>query len=79
MSEGEPNNFLASTSENGDFNQYWYSAKTIKAIVTEIEACGAKRIAFLSTPSLYFSLTNEELKKSSYLFDVCIYFMMMLL
>ncbi len=27
------NNFLDTTEENADFNQYWYSTKTIAAMV----------------------------------------------
>lgn len=68
--EAPSNTFLKVKKENSDLNQYWYSAKTIEALVKEIQECGAKRIAFLSTPSLYFSLTDEELKKNSYVFDV---------
>lgn len=64
------NNFLATKPEDGDLNQYWYSAKTISAIVAEIEASGAKRVAFLSTPSIFFSLTNPDIKANSVLFDV---------
>ncbi|KAI5062151.1 hypothetical protein GOP47_0022690 [Adiantum capillus-veneris] len=30
----------------------------------------AKKAAFLSTPSLYFSLNDHHLKKSSYIFDI---------
>ena len=50
-----------STRENGDLNQYWYSGVTIKALATgALEACkgggAGHRVAFLSTPSLYFSL-----------------------
>lgn len=59
-----------SARENGDLNQYWYSGVTIKALTSAaLEACvsgsssrssgdgsGPHRVAFLSTPSLYFSL-----------------------
>ena len=51
-----------SARENGDLNQYWYSGVTIKALATgalEAACQGAAvggRVAFLSTPSLYFSL-----------------------
>lgn len=41
--------------ERGDMNQYWYSASTLEAMVAEVEQ-KAKRVAFLSTPSVYFSL-----------------------
>eukprot|EP01059_Diplonema_ambulator_P006391 TRINITY_DN16109_c1_g1_i1.p1 TRINITY_DN16109_c1_g1~~TRINITY_DN16109_c1_g1_i1.p1 ORF type:complete len:402 (+),score=116.65 TRINITY_DN16109_c1_g1_i1:23-1207(+) len=47
------------TAENADLNQYWYSDNTVKAFVKEIEALTVKGAAFLSTPSLYFSLSDE--------------------
>jgi hypothetical protein len=43
--------------EDRALNQYWYSPKTIAAMVAEIELHG-KRVAFLSTPSVYFALTK---------------------
>ena len=60
--------FLASTREVADLNQYWYSESTIAALVSasvELAARAASargdtenagRIAFISTPSLYFAL-----------------------
>lgn len=62
--------FLDSTPEVAALNQYWYSQQTIKALVDEIEsgACG-RRIAFLSTPSLYMSLKDEAYKENSVVFD----------
>jgi hypothetical protein len=42
--------------ENADFNQYWYSDATIKALVDEIVALGVTKIACVSVPSLYFTL-----------------------
>lgn len=54
------NNFLESTEENADHNQYWYSAKTIEKIVEDLSTRKGSRIAFLSTPSLYFSLPEED-------------------
>jgi hypothetical protein len=49
--------FTAAT-EAADKNQYWYSAPTIAALVEgALELAGpGGRIAFLSTPSLFFSL-----------------------
>lgn len=64
-------NFAAISVRHGEklmMNQYWYSAKTIETMVAEIEDVG-KRVAFLSTPSLYFSLKNEKVKRESRLFD----------
>eukprot|EP01031_Cornospumella_fuschlensis_P035223 gene35223-42667_t len=52
------------SKENEDFNQYWYSSKTIEAIVSEVVRINGKT-AFLSTPSLYFSLPEEQQAKSS--------------
>ena len=43
--------------EDRALNQYWYSPKTIAAMVAEIELHG-KKVAFLSTPSVFFSLTK---------------------
>lgn len=67
------NEFLSQTSEDSNLNQYWYSQKTIDALCNAIrESCdvsGEKRVAFLSTPSLFFSLTEEE-RKNCALFDV---------
>jgi len=57
--------------EDGDFNQYWYSQKTIDKIVedlVEVASSGPKTMAFLSTPSLYFSLP-EEVRASCFVFD----------
>jgi len=49
--------FTAAT-EAADKNQYWYSAPTIAALVAgALELAGpGGRVAFLSTPSLFFSL-----------------------
>lgn len=64
--------FLQSTPESHSLNQYWYSERTIAALVSEIES-GAlgHRIAFLSTPSVYFSLpANSVARQSSIVFDI---------
>ena len=63
------NPFLAKHKEKADMNQYWYSKATINFMVNECETQGTK-IAFLSTPSIYFSLKNKELKANSKVFDV---------
>lgn len=55
-------------SEKANLNQYWYSPKTIDALVSEIQH-NATRAAFLSTPSLYFALTDETLRKNSKVFE----------
>lgn len=48
--------------------QYWYSTYTINQIVEDCVNVGG-RIAFLSTPSVYFALP-EEVRANAYCFDV---------
>lgn len=60
--------FLAENKEDADFNQYWYSPYTISKIVEDLANEGG-RIGFLSTPSIYFSLPEEQRSKC-YVFDV---------
>lgn len=71
-SELKAGGFIAKNPENADFNQYWYSAKTIKAMVEAIEsACDdTSRVAFISTPSVHASLTDAGLKQRSCFFDI---------
>ena len=73
------NRFLARHKENADMNQYWYSKATIDFMASEVEQqCGgseagaenAKKSAFLSTPSIYFSLKDKAVKANSKVFDV---------
>ena len=63
--------FVDSTPERRDLNQYWYSRKTISVLLSEckntIESGG--RVAFISTPSLYFSLP-ENMRAGSCVFDI---------
>eukprot|EP01027_Heterolobosea_sp_BB2_P013301 GEZU01019192.1.p1 GENE.GEZU01019192.1~~GEZU01019192.1.p1 ORF type:complete len:236 (-),score=47.56 GEZU01019192.1:46-666(-) len=54
------NRFLLRNPENADFNQYWYSIGTIDAVVREIKDQAQRSVAFVSTPSLYFSLQEYE-------------------
>ena len=81
--------FLHTVGEDPTLNQYWYSARTIRAIIDELEsttttnnatakpnddktgAARRLRIAFLSTPSLYFSLSPGagSVRESSIVFD----------
>ncbi|EFJ13300.1 hypothetical protein SELMODRAFT_424673 [Selaginella moellendorffii] len=61
--------FVQRTPEKWELNQYWYSAATIAAIVKEVEE-RATKAAFLSTPSVYFSLKDLQLRKCSFVFDV---------
>ena len=68
--------FIEDNPEDGDHNQYWYSESTIAAIIRDQvdqyeiagSPAGGLTIAFLSTPSLYYSLP-EALRQNSYLFD----------
>jgi hypothetical protein len=63
--------FLSTAPEKAEHNQYWYSQRTIAAMLAGVDevlsgaadgAAGAtgggapRRVAFLSTPSLYFSM-----------------------
>ena len=68
------NTFLTHTNENRDLNQYWYSKKTIDILCKAIReglslVDGGSRVAFLSTPSLFFSLSSKE-RQQGVLFDV---------
>jgi len=61
--------FLENTPQNSRLNQYWYSRATIKVLCEAItEVASGKRVAFLSTPSLYFALPIEE-RKNCTLFE----------
>ena len=73
------NVFLSQTNENRDLNQYWYSKHTIDTLCNAIReglslssssSIGSNaRVAFLSTPSLFFSLSSKERQQCT-LFDV---------
>ena len=73
------NTFLSQTNENRDLNQYWYSKHTIDTLCNAIReglslspssSIGSNaRVAFLSTPSLFFSLSSKERQQCT-LFDV---------
>ncbi|GBG59603.1 hypothetical protein CBR_g49867 [Chara braunii] len=63
------NRFLMKYGENAEFNQYWFSSDTIKVMLRELDDV-ATSVAFLSTPSIYFSLQNQNLKSKSYIFDL---------
>ena len=67
-SSASPSTFLSSHAEKLKLNQYWYSSPTISAMVSEVEALSS-RCAFLSTPSVFFSLTSPTLISASRLFD----------
>ena len=69
--------FLEETPENGQFNQYWYSLHTIEAMrqcINQVfesrsKTTESRQVAFLSTPSIYFALPEEE-RVHCTLFDV---------
>jgi len=63
----EKNRFLKLTGEDQSMNQYWFSEKTIEFIVKQVEKHG-KKIAFVSTPSTFFSV-SKEFQDNCYLFD----------
>lgn len=60
--------FLSKTGEKLKMMQYWYSEHTINAMVNEVQEHGT-RVAFLSTPSVYYSLTDNALRNNSKLFE----------
>ncbi|KAL7482434.1 hypothetical protein ACHAW6_008109 [Cyclotella cf. meneghiniana] len=66
------NEFLRQNHEKRDLNQYWYSKMTIDTLCDAVRESalisGGNRVAFLSTPSLFFSLSREE-RESCALFD----------
>ena len=74
------NRFIARFPEKQDMNQYWYSKPTIEFMAKEVEEqCGgsgeagdpnAKHTAFLSTPSIYYSLKDKAVKANSKNLDV---------
>lgn len=76
MVEGQGlNRFLVKHKENSDMNQYWYSKPTIEFMARECEQFCVKdgevlKCAFMSTPSIYFSLKSKELKAASKCLDV---------
>ena len=67
--DSKDNKFLKRTPENADFNQYWFSEKTIQFILSQINSHGKERIGLVSTPSIFFSL-SKECQDKSYLFDI---------
>jgi hypothetical protein len=61
--ESKKNKFLKINSEKEEFNQYWFSEQTIEFIIAQVEKYG-KTIAFISTPSIFFSISSETQEKS---------------
>lgn len=66
------NNFHNEVVEKHDLNQYWYSKTTCETLCNAVRGSislkGRARVAFLSTPSLFFSLSEDE-RKQCMLFD----------
>lgn len=54
--------FLAGTQENPALNQYWFSQRTLESLSQEVvnSFLVGTKIACISTPSLYFSLSPEH-------------------
>ena len=73
------NRFLVKHKENADMNQYWYSKATINFMATQCEEFCAResgealKCAFMSTPSIYYSLKNKAVKAAAKCLDVSIY------
>ena len=67
--QSKDNKFLKKTPENENYNQYWYSEKSIQFIVNQIQKHESKKIGLIATPSIFFSLP-KEIQDNSYLFDI---------
>jgi hypothetical protein len=52
------NPFLVKHKEKAEFNQYWYSPKTIAFLVEQALAAPGE-LCFLSCPSVYCSIKDE--------------------
>lgn len=68
--ESKDNKFLKLNPENENLNQYWFSEATIKFFDNQVEKYSSmsNSIAFVSTPSLFFSC-SPEIQNKSMLFD----------
>jgi hypothetical protein len=66
--QSKNNKFLKLTSEKEDINQYWFSETTIEFLINQIKKSKADKIAFVSTPSIFFS-SEEDIKEKGYVFD----------
>ena len=63
--------FWLRNPEKADLNQYWYSEGTLQALVQELVMSGCQHVAFLSTPSVFFSLPEDTPPRlGSFLFDL---------
>jgi len=66
--------FLGSKAESRELNQYWYSQHTIDVLcsaikegLSSLEPSTSTRVAFLSTPSLFFAFDSVERENFSLL------------
>ena len=65
--------FLRGNPEDPALNQYWYSQPSVEAIASEVSRLinlngPSFTVAFLSTPSIYFALPEEQ-RKQCWVFD----------
>ena len=60
--------FIVKHKENADFNQYWYSEKTILFLASQ--AIKYESAVFLSAPSIFYSIENPDFSKPYFVFDV---------
>jgi hypothetical protein len=76
--DSKNNRFLKLNAEKQEYNQYWFSEKTIAFIVNQIESVYNSldeeikkdyKIAIVACPSVFFSL-SKEIQGVSYLFDI---------
>lgn len=65
------NKFLKLNVEKAEYNQYWFSEKTIEFLVKQIEINikSDSKVALVSCPSVFFSLP-KQVQEQSYLFDI---------
>lgn len=67
------NKFLKLNLENKEFNQYWFSEKTINFIINQIKKCTLNienyKVAMISSPSIFFSL-EKDMQENCYLFEI---------
>ena len=70
--------FLLRNPEKAEHNQYWYSPPTIEVLAGEAVALASVstegsapcRIAFISTPSLYFAVPAAQREASCWVLDI---------
>lgn len=60
--------FYLKYKEKSDMNQYWYSPATIEFLANQ--AIGVEKVCFMSTPSIFFSVPESEVKQGWFVFDV---------